>query len=182
MLHRTFGMHLIEELPRSFICGSAELRSRRLEIFRHGPLWEAVGLSINLPVIGPPVVRGRDIFVDGALIDNLPVKAMADTGEGPIIAVDVKAAPHRRADAPDRAFARDDQPSRPPSFGETLSRLPQLGSENTSAAARRYADLVIQPRPEGVGLLSFDQLDIAREAGRAATREALNRAPESLIA
>ncbi|HYB48921.1 MAG TPA: hypothetical protein VED20_16475, partial [Streptosporangiaceae bacterium] len=46
-------------------------------------------------------------------------------------------------------------------------RLLLLGSENTSEAARRHADLVIRPRAEGVGLLEFDQLDTAREAGRA---------------
>ena len=91
MLHRTFGTGLIEELPLSFICGSAELRSGRLEIARYGPLWEAVGQSMCLPIIAPPQVRGRDIFIDGSLVDNLPVKAMADMAEGPIIAVDVKA-------------------------------------------------------------------------------------------
>jgi NTE family protein len=32
---------------------------------------------------------------------------------------------------------------------------------------------VIKPRPDGVGLLEFHQLDVAREAGRAAAREAL---------
>ena len=100
MLHRTFGTRLIEELPRSFICGSAELRSGRLEIARHGPLWEAVGLSICLPVIAPPQVRGGKIFIDGSLVNNLPVKAMADMGEGPIIAVDVKAAPKRLKQRP----------------------------------------------------------------------------------
>jgi NTE family protein len=183
MLHRTFGTCLIEELPLSFICGSAELRSRRLEITRHGPLWEAVGLSINLPVIAPPEVRGRDIFVDGSLVDNLPVKAMADMGEGPIIAVDVKATPERRGSGSEGACARDGRPPRPPrppSLGETLTRL-LLGSENTSVAARRHADLVIKPRAVGVGLLEFDQLDSAREAGRVAAREALER-QASLVA
>ena len=57
-----------------------------------------------------------------------------------------------------------------------------LGSENTTQAARRYADLVIRPRAEGVGLLEFHQLDAAREAGRAAAREALERAPAGLFA
>jgi predicted acylesterase/phospholipase RssA len=182
MLHRTFGTRLIEELPRSFICGSAELRSGRLEIARHGPLWEAVGFSICLPVIAPPQVRGRDIFIDGSLVDNLPVKAMADMGEGPVIAVDVKAAPGRPKNGPEAARARDDRPPRLPSLGETLTRLLLLGSNNTSAAARRHADLVIEPRAEGVGLLEFHQLDNAREAGRAAAREALERAPASLVA
>ncbi len=182
MLHRTFGTRLIEELPRGFICGSAELRSRRLEIIRHGPLWEAVGLSINLPVIAPPQVRGRGIFIDGSLIDNLPVKAMAETGEGPIIAVDVKATPGRPANGPGGVRARDNGPPRPPSLGETLTRLLLLGSENTAYAARRHADLVIKPRVRGVGLLEFGQLDAAREAGRVAAREALERTPASLVA
>jgi NTE family protein len=182
MLHRTFGTRLIEELPRSFICGSAELRSRRLEIARYGPLWEAVGFSICLPVIAPPQVRGRDIFIDGSLIENLPVKAMADMGEGPVIAVDVKATAERPKDRPAGARARDDRPPRLPSLGETLTRVLLLGSQNTAEAARRHADLVIKPRPEGVGLLEFDQLDTAREAGRAAAREALERAPASLVA
>ncbi len=183
MLHRRFGTRLIEELPRSFICGSAELRSHRLEIARYGPLWEAVGLSICLPIIAPPEVRGRDIFVDGSLIDNLPVKAMADMGEGPVIAVDVKAKPERRTDGPDdRDRGAGDRPPRLPGLGETLTRILLLGSENTSASARRHADLVIRPRAEGVGLLEFEQLDAAREAGRVAAREALERAPAGLVA
>ena len=189
MLHRTFGAHLIEELPRSFMCGSTELRSGRLEITRHGPLWEAVGFSINLPVIAPPQVRGRKIYIDGSLIDNLPVKAMASMAEGPIIAVDVKAVPKRPVNGGlTRARARNDRASLAPGtagaprLGETLTRLLLLGSENTSVAARQYADLVIRPRAEGVGLLQFDQLDAAREAGRAAAREALERAPAGLVA
>jgi EmrB/QacA subfamily drug resistance transporter len=182
MLHRTFGARLIEELPRSFICCSAELRSGRLEIARHGPLWEAIAFSICLPIIAPPQVRGREIFIDGSLVDNLPVKAMAEMGEGPIIAVDVKATFERSKDGPAVVRARDNRPPRPPSLGETLTRVLLLGSENTSEAARRHADLVIKPRPEGVGLLEFHQLDAAREAGRVAAREALERAPAGLFA
>ena len=57
-----------------------------------------------------------------------------------------------------------------------------LGSSNTSEAARRHADLVIKPRAEGVSLLEFHQIDVAREAGRAAAREALEDAPRTLFA
>jgi NTE family protein len=177
MLHRTFGTRLIEELPRSFMCGAAELRSGRLEIARYGPLWEAVGLSINLPVLAPAQVRGRKIFIDGSLVDNLPVRAMADLGEGPVIAVDVRAVPNRPGPAPARPRA-----ARPPGLGETLTRLLLLGTQNTAQAARRHADLVIRPRAAGVGLLDFALLDTAREAGRAAAREALDRAPAGLVA
>jgi predicted acylesterase/phospholipase RssA len=175
MLHRTYGSRLIEQLAISFFSGSTELRSGQLVLARHGPLWEAVGLSICLPVLAPPQVRGRDLFIDGSLVDNLPVKAMADMAEGPIIAVDVKATLERTDNERDRRGQRDGAP-RPPSLGETLTRVLLLGSENTSQAAQRHADVVIKPRPTGVGLLEFHQLDVAREAGRAAARDALEQA------
>ena len=179
MLHRTYGERLIEELPLSFICGCTELRSGRLVLARHGPLSEAVALSVCLPVIAPPQVRGRELFIDGSLVDNLPVRAMADMGEGPIIAVDVKASFDRsETNGAAHAINHDgSRPSRPPSLGETLARVLLLGSENTSEAARRHADLVIKPRTIGIGLLEFHQLDAAREAGRAAAHQALERAP-----
>jgi predicted acylesterase/phospholipase RssA len=182
MLHRTFGTLLIEELPLSFMCCSAELRSGRLEIARYGSLWEAVAFSICLPVIAPPQVRGREMFIDGSLVDNLPIRVMAEMGEGPIIAVDVKAAFERsNRRGPAVAPARGDRHPRPPSLGETLTRVLLLGSENTTEAARRHADVLIMPRAEGVGLLEFHQLDTAREAGRVAAREALERAPAALF-
>jgi predicted acylesterase/phospholipase RssA len=106
---------------------------------------------------------------------------MADLAEGPIIAVDVKAT-LERPDGAQRSSNGDARPQRTPSLGETLTRVLLLGSENTSEAARRHADLVIKPRAEGVGLLEFHQLDAAREAGRIAAREALEHAPASLLA
>ncbi len=184
MLDRTFGAVAIEELPRSFMCGSTELRSGRLVIARSGPLGEAVGFSMCLPIIAPPQARGRELFVDGSLVDNLPVQAMTDLAEGPVIAVDVKASFEHDADAladGGRRAGGSVRAERPPSLGETLTRVLLLGSANTSEAARRHADLVIKPRAEGVGLLEFPQIDAAREAGRVAAREALAQAPTELF-
>jgi predicted acylesterase/phospholipase RssA len=66
-------------------------------------------------------------------------------------------------------------------LGETLTRVLLLASSNTSGAARRHADLVINPRNEGVGLLEFHQLDRARDAGRRAAEAALENAPPGLF-
>jgi NTE family protein len=182
MLHRTYGTRLIEELPRGFICCSAELRTGRLEIARQGPLWEAVAFSICLPIIAAPRLRGQEMFIDGSLLDNLPIKPMAEMGEGPIIAVDVKPVfDHSKSGPTVVPGQQGDSRPRPPSLGETLTRLLLLGSANTTQSARRHADLLIKPRAEGVGLLEFHQLDTAREAGRMAAREARARAPASLF-
>jgi NTE family protein len=108
---------------------------------------------------------------------------MAAMGEGPIIAVDVKAtferrppsAAHGPADGAGHAATAD--ASEPPGIAETLTRLFLLASSKTSQAARHHADLIVTPRTDGVGLLEFHQLDRAREAGRVAAREALDSAP-----
>jgi NTE family protein len=175
MLRRVFGTLAIEELSRGFFCASADLRSGQLVVGRSGPLYESVGLSLCMPVLAPPQVRGRRLLVDGSLVDNLPMSTMAALGEGPMIAVDVKAT----FDRDGRARSRRDEP-RMPSLAETLTRVLLLASSNTSAAARRYADLTIAPQSDGVGLLEFHQLDRAREAGRRAAREALERAPDAV--
>jgi NTE family protein len=154
-------------------------------VSRWGPLWDAVATSFAIPVLGPAQIRGRRILVDGSLVDNLPVAEMAALGEGPIIAVDVKASVERPP-AKSRQRANGDNSGserelRTPSLGETLARVLLIGSANTSESARRHADWTITPRSDGVGLLEFHQLDQAREAGRAAARKALKEVPEGLL-
>ena len=104
----------------------------------------------RFPVLAPAQVRGRRILVDGSLVDNLPVAEMAALGEGPIIAVDVKASVERPPGASrQRPSERDGNGSEPelrtPSLGETLARVLLLGSSNTSASARRHADWIDHP-------------------------------------
>jgi predicted acylesterase/phospholipase RssA len=197
MVKRVFGTAAIEELPRGFTCGAADLRTGEYVVRRTGPLWDAVGISMCLPILAPPQVRGDRVLIDGSFVDNLPVATMAAAGEGPIIAVDVKATFERpgTAGAPDYegpggtppappaaadAAAQVPRVPRVPGLGETLMRVLLMGSADTADAARRHADLVIRPRPVGVGLLEFHQLDRAREAGRAAARAVLEDPPAIL--
>jgi NTE family protein len=188
MLTRVFGPVAIEELACSFTCASADLRRSELVIHRHGSLGDQVGTSMALPILAPPQVRGRRLLIDGSLIDNLPVGPLADTGEGPVIAVDVKAGVERdrHAGRPSRPPGRGSRrfagggPA-PPRLGETAMRVLLLATSNTTEAARRDADLLIAPRDPGVGLLEFHQLDRARESGRAAARAALDAAAPDVI-
>ena len=180
MLSRTFADVAIEELPLSFFCASADLRSSDLVVHRDGLLREHVGTSMALPIIGPPQVSGRRLLVDGSLVDNLPVATMARLAEGPIIAVDVKASFERPAQPSGSANGRtrtSHREPRTPLLGETLTRVLLMASSNTSEAAAQHAELIIRPRNEGIGLLEFHQLDVAREAGRSAAREMLADPP-----
>jgi len=187
MLARTFGDDWIEELPLDFYCASCDVRHSELVIHRHGLLREAATASICLPVLGEPrSAPGGRLLVDGSVLNNLPVENMATTGEGPIIAVDIKlggggGTPTSTQSAgpdPRRATMGD---VRSPTMLETLARVVLLGSSNTSKAAAEHADLVITPRSHGIGLLEFHQLDTARDAGRRAAEAALEVAPDGLF-
>ena len=182
LLARTFADVAIEELPLSYFCASADLRSSELVVHRDGLLREHIGTSMALPIIGPPQVRGRQLLVDGSLVDNLPVATMASLAEGPIVAVDVKATFERPQQPAGTANgSRAARPARMPMLGETLTRVLLMASANTSEAAARHAELVINPRSAGIGLLEFHQLDAAREAGREAAREVLADPPSFLL-
>jgi predicted acylesterase/phospholipase RssA len=180
MLERVFGEVNVEELARPFYSASVDLRGNRLVLHRRGPLMEAVGASICLPLIAPPLRRKGGLLIDGSLLDNLPVAPMGTSGEGPVLAIDVKGGderPRERSGPPDAAV----RPARLPPLAETMARIALLSSANTEEAARRYADFTISVRVPGVGLLEFHQIDAAREAGRRAATAALEQAPEWLL-
>jgi predicted acylesterase/phospholipase RssA len=190
MLERTFGEAHLEELARPFYCVSVNLRGNRLVIDRDGPMVDAVGASMTLPLIAPPMRREDRLLIDGSLLDNLPLAPMSEAGEGPVLAIDIKGGEERsRSDAraAKDSFAQAlpadgelaDRPHRRrlPALPETMARIALLSSANTDEAARRLADMTIPVRVPGVGLLEFHQIDQAREAGRQAALAALNDAP-----
>ena len=164
MFDRLFGEMTIEELAKPLFTVSADLLSSRLVVHRRGSLTEAVGASMSIPGLVPPLSRSGRLLVDGGVLNNLPIDAMADSGEGPIVAVDVV----RRLEA----SAVDEPPL--PSIMETLSRATVLGSVERAERNRELALLVITPDTQDIPLRDFRSLDRAVEAGRAAARAALD--------
>jgi predicted acylesterase/phospholipase RssA len=163
---------LIEELPKPFYCVSTDLISAQLVVHRRGELVPAVGASMCLPGVAPPVALGQRLLVDGAVLDCLPVTSMA-RDEGPIIASDVTE-PEQRSLKPGEA---------PPRIGlvDTLARAMLLGTTDTEEVGRRHSDLYVAPDHEHVGQLEFHMIDRMRLAGRRAALAALEDAPAELF-
>jgi predicted acylesterase/phospholipase RssA len=162
----------IEDLTLPFFATSVDLISARPIHLRRGPLARAVGASMSLPLFMEPVVHGGMLLLDGGLMDNLPTEAMATDGEGPVIAVDV-------SEPSVRSLPPGVQPE-VPGLAETVYKV-MLLSEADDARRRSFADLLIRPDFDGVGILEFHMLDEMREAGRRAARRALEEAPESIF-
>jgi NTE family protein len=164
---------LIEDLPRSFYTVSADLIAAELVVHRRGELSAAVGASMCIPGVVPPVALGGRLLIDGGVLDNLPVTTMAAEAEGPVIASDVNE-PEQRVLAPG-------EPVPVPTLMDTLQRVMLLGTADTAETGRRHADLYIAPDQSSVGRMEFHMLDTMRESGRRAALSALETAPGSLF-
>ncbi|HEU4515078.1 MAG TPA: patatin-like phospholipase family protein [Nocardioidaceae bacterium] len=183
-LREGLGPVSIETLPLDFFCVSADLVGADAVIHRSGPLWTAVLASLSIPGLLPPVSMGGRLLVDGGVLNNLPIDVMADTDEGPVVAVDVmreftgEAAPRssrfRRRRVRSPAPSESSQESMLPPVAETLTRATVLGSWRLAEANRGRAAMVIPVPTERTGLLAFDRLDDLVDAGRRAAERAID--------
>lgn len=65
-----------EELAVPLFVGTTNVRTGEAEFFSKGPLIPALLASCSLPVIFKPVMIGGEYYVDGGLVNNLPVEPL----------------------------------------------------------------------------------------------------------
>ena len=80
---------MIEELDIPIGIVATDLVSGEKVVFKTGPIAEAVRASIAIPgIFVPEKVNGR-LFVDGGVVDRIPVSVAKEMGADIVIAVDV---------------------------------------------------------------------------------------------
>jgi NTE family protein len=73
MLQAEFGDTRLEDLPVPFQCVAASIERAAEHWFETGPLVDAVLASAAVPGILPPVAIGDEHFLDGGLVNSIPV-------------------------------------------------------------------------------------------------------------
>ena len=82
----------IEDMWLPYFAVSANLSLHVTQRHTTGDLWEAVRASSSIPVLLPPYYdRHGHMLVDGAIVDNVPVRVMHEMKSGPNIVVNFKA-------------------------------------------------------------------------------------------
>ena len=99
LLEREFGDMLIEDLEVRFECVAASIERAMEHWFTTGPLIEAILASSAVPGLLPAVPIGGEHFLDGGLVDSVPVGRALASGAGTVYVLHV---------------GRIDQPLRPP--------------------------------------------------------------------
>lgn len=191
-LARHYGGAMIEDLWIPYFAVSTDLSSFDLHRHRQGSVLSAVRATGSIPVLLPPYYTDDGhMLVDGALLDNVPVRVMHELKSGPNVVVSF-AMPHLERfdvnydDLPDRAnlikaminpFARG---SLPPAPGVATVLMRSLMA-NRHGFEQHLADddlLLVPPIPAEMGLLHWhrhtDLMDLAyqwtvQELGRLGT-------------
>lgn len=179
MLRRAFGALDIEDLTLPFFCMVTCLSGDGMVAQRRGPLWLWLRASSAIPGVLPPVLHHGRVYVDGALMNNLPTDVMATDGIDHITAVDIRAeislltTAEEYATPPWWRLLLQRQTIQRPGLVSTLVRAGMVNSETPSLHRRERADLPITPPLEHIGMLDWKDWQRAIEAGYVHTLKVL---------
>jgi NTE family protein len=81
------GIKSFDELPIPFACVGTDLVNNKAHTFRDGDLSMALRSTMSLPGVFTPVRDNKAVYVDGGLLDNLPVDVARQMGANLTIAV-----------------------------------------------------------------------------------------------
>lgn len=75
-LEEVLSVKNIEELKTPFIAAATNLSRGEAHYFKTGDIADAVIASASVPIVFPPVVIDGEQYVDGGLVNNLPVRSI----------------------------------------------------------------------------------------------------------
>lgn len=171
---KTLPVETFGELDIPLAMNAVDLETGAMEWFGAGaredvPLAESVYATCALPVFYPPAEIGGRAFVDGGVLDNLPITRAAERGADLIIAVDVGA-----------GAVKDSKDTISKGMIAVQHRVSDIV---TYARKRAILDawssprlVYIRPALDGVSTFDFTRTSYFLEEGYRAAREALTGA------
>ena len=146
-----------DDFPIPFRCVSTELISQKAHVFSSGPIGFAMRSSMSLPGIFDPVRDGDRLYVDGALVDNLPTDLVRDMGPDVVIAIHLQVAPVT-ADEIRSLFS-------------VLGAAITVDTANTEFRGMEAADIVVKVDVQKFTSLEFDKAEALIQQGMKAAEE-----------
>ncbi|MBT3382474.1 MAG: phospholipase [Prolixibacteraceae bacterium] len=81
----------IEELPIKYAAVVTDFKQKKEVVLTEGSLFEAIRASISIPFVITPVLKSDTVFVDGGVLNPVPVNRVARQKNDILIAVNVNA-------------------------------------------------------------------------------------------
>ncbi|KQO86615.1 patatin-like phospholipase family protein [Methylorubrum extorquens] len=210
LLERDLGPLTIGELKLRFAAVSTEIATGHEVWLTQGSLVDAIRASYALPGIFEPIVSGRRVLMDGALVNPIPVTLARALGADVVICVNLNGDPRSRGTViPAHGCDRTSQSPVPMATSwwsrlQTRRRMSEALHARPAIRVRRPAsiltdafniaqdriarsrlagdppDLMISPRLAEIGLFEFHRAAETISLGRAATEKLLPEIQEVL--
>jgi NTE family protein len=158
------------DLPRRLLVNTVDLHSG-IQVLWGLPglldtqVADAVVASCALPGIFPPRILNGRAYVDGAVVENLPVRLAAALGSGPIVAVNVAATSVVRSTTETEGFAA--------TYVRGLEIAMQTQIEVQLRDWQGPPLVLVQPRVEHISMFAFDRNEELLESGYRAASQTL---------
>ncbi|HKU85754.1 MAG TPA: patatin-like phospholipase family protein [Casimicrobiaceae bacterium] len=165
-LHHYVGDVDIEDLWQPYFCISSNLSESRVHVHHAGRLWQAMQASAALPGLLPPTITDGRLFVDGGVLDNLPVGIMKRFIGGRTIAVEATVKTEYSVDAGQfptpleylRARLSRRNSGTVPTLPSLLIKSSLLGGGSGRGELREGIDLHVNPPMHAFGFLDWDAI------------------------
>lgn len=144
----------IEDANRRLAIVATELTQRRSFVFTTGSIADAVRASISIPGVFVPYVTSQGVFVDGGVIDRVPVDIAKSLGADIIIGVDV--ATVQKSNVPETMM-------------DVVMQSIEIMQQHTADFRSPNASVYIEPDLSQVGTSQFYRARDAITAGYEAT-------------
>src|ERR1700722_8739506 len=91
-LQQMMGEHSIENLPVPFTAVATDMLTRTEVHFKSGNLYKALRASTGIPGVFTPVLEDKYFFVDGGVLNPVPVNLMKRREDAIIVVVNLNGA------------------------------------------------------------------------------------------
>ena len=81
----------IEDLPIKYTATAFDIAQNKEIVFTEGNLYHAIRASISIPTVFTPVISGNSVFVDGGVVNNIPIRNAIRTENDLLVASYVNA-------------------------------------------------------------------------------------------
>jgi NTE family protein len=139
------------DLPIPFACVATDLVSGKPHVFRDGPLSLALRSTMSLPGIFTPVRSGKRLYVDGFLLDNLPIDVGREMGADVTVGIHLETAPL-------------DPKTNLSSFGVLGQSISVMSAVN-ELRSMEQADILVTVPLQKYTTLDYNKADIIIKAG-----------------
>jgi NTE family protein len=168
----------IENLKIPFCAIAASLTDREAHALKQGNLGRALQASSAIPILRRPVEINNDVYIDGGIINNLPIEECRALGADIVIAVSLNVEDDPDISIPDKDFKQFKK------IGSIGNRVINMILCHVDKDQIRSADVLISPRVSEIKFLSVKEKDAykAIDAGETAAKSAIAELREKIRA